>query len=93
MEATSQNSMGALRYAIQILAVRGLGVERVAGLVQDGLHVPLQADGIHENERHPRLGKRGLITARRLAFAIVEVEQFQVLHLLETRREIRRPAD
>ena len=60
----------------------------MAGFVQDGLHVPLQADGVHEDERHPRLGERGLVAARRLAFAIGQVEQAQVLHPLETRRQV-----
>ena len=69
---------------VQILVARRQRVKGVAGLVQDRLHVALQADGVHENERQPRLGQRGLIAARRLAFAIVEVEQMQVLHLLET---------
>ena len=32
--------------------------------------------------------ERGLVAARRLAFAIVEVEQLQILHLLEIRREL-----
>jgi hypothetical protein len=77
---------------IQILVARRLRVERVAGLVQHGFHVALHADGVHENERHARLGKRGLIAARRLAFAVVEVEQFQILHLPETAGQFADPA-
>ena len=34
-----------------------------------------------------RASESGLITARRFAFAVVEVEQFQILHLLKTGRK------
>ena len=68
----------------QILVARGQRVKGMAGFVQDGFHVPLQADGIHEDERHPRLGERGLVAARRFALAVGQVEQPQVLHPLKT---------
>ena len=61
----------------------------MTGFVQNSFHVTLQADRIHENERHARFRQRGLITARRFAFTIVKIKQFQILHLLETRREFR----
>ena len=64
-------------------------MERVTGFVQNSFHVTLQADRIHENERHARFRQRGLITARRLALAIIKVEQFQILHLLKTCCEFR----
>ena len=79
------NRRAAIR--VQILVARRQRVKGVAGLVQNRLHVALQADGVHENERQPRLGERVLIAARRLALAIVEVEQLQILHLLETAGE------
>jgi len=92
IEATSQNSMGALRYAYKSSSRVASAVKRVARLVQNRLHVALQANRVHENERQARFGQRGLIPARCLAFAIVEVEQAQVLHLPETAGQFRRPA-
>ena len=71
----------------QILVAGRQRMKGVAGLVQNRLHVALQPDGVHENERQPRLVERVLITARRLAFAIVEIEQMQLLHFLETAAE------
>ena len=68
---------------------RGQRVEGVAGLVEHRLHIALQAHGVHENEGQPRLGERGLITARSLALAVVEVEQMPLLHGAES---IRQPA-
>ena len=55
--------------------------------MQYRLHVPLQSNRIHENERQPRFRQRGLIAARRLALAIVQIEQFQIVHLLEAPRQ------
>ena len=72
----------------QILVARGQRVKGMAGFVQDGLHVALQADGVHEDERHPRFGQRGLVAARRFAFAVGQVEQTQVLHPLESGRQV-----
>ena len=39
-----------------------------------------------------RLGERGLITARRLALAIFQVEQLQIPHLLKATARVHRPA-
>ena len=52
----------------------------MAGFVQNRLDVALQPDGVHENKRHPRFGQRGLVAARRFAFAVGQVEQAQLLH-------------
>ena len=70
---------------VEVLAARGQGVKGVAGFVQDGFDVALNADGVHENERQARFGQSGLIAARGLAFAIVQIEQTQIAHQSEFR--------
>ena len=75
---------------VEILVARGQRVEGVAGFVQDGLHVPLQADGVHEDERHARLGEGGLVAARRFALAVGQVEQPQVAASAGNRRPAQR---
>ena len=42
---------------VQRLVLASHGVKRMSGLVQQRLDVALHADGVHENERQPRLGQ------------------------------------
>ena len=60
-------------------------MKRVAGFVQHRLHIALQPDRIHENERQARLAEGGLITAGRFAFAIRQIEQMPLSASFETR--------
>jgi len=69
---------------VQILRARCQRVKSVAGFVQHRFHVALQPDGVHENERQPRFTESRLIAAGRLAFAIRQIEQVQVLQRPKT---------
>ena len=60
--------------------VRGQGVEGVAGLVQDRLHVALKADGVHEDKGQAGFRKGGLVAARGFAFAVFQIEQSLLAH-------------
>ena len=50
-------------------------MERVTSLVEQGPHVRVEPDGVHEDERQPGVLERRLIAAGRFAFAIGQVEQ------------------
>jgi len=70
---------------VQILVARGERVKGVAGLVQDGFHVALDADRIHKDEGRAGLGEGGLIAAGGFPFTIGKVEQAELLHAHGTR--------
>ena len=62
------NRSAAIR--VQVLVASRERMERVTGFVEDRFDIALKPNGIHENERHSRLGERGLVAARGLALAI-----------------------
>ena len=68
---------------VQWLILTRHRVKGVAGLMQQSLDITLYADGVHENKRQPRLVERALVAARRLALAVGEVQQVEVLHRLK----------
>ena len=59
----------------------------MAGFVQQRAHVLIEADCIHEDQRHLPEGEGLAVAAGGLALAVVQIEQTQVLHLLESRRQ------
>ena len=64
-------------------------MESVAGLVQQGAHVVVDAYGIHEDERHLAERERLAVAARSLALAVVQVEQIGVRHAAVVAAELR----
>src|SRR5438105_14172475 len=56
----------------------------MAGFMEHRLNVALQADRVHKDEWQPRFGQRRLITARRFALAILQIEQPIVEHAFES---------
>ena len=61
----------------------------MAGLVQQRAHVAVDADSVHEDQRKLSEVQRLAVTARRLALAIVEVEQVVGGHGVEVATELR----
>ena len=59
----------------QRLAAAGQGVEGVPSFVEQGPHVGVEPDGVHEDERQPRVLERRLIAAGGLPLAVGQVEQ------------------
>src|SRR5437899_4473987 len=57
-------------------------------LVENRFHIALKTHGIHKNEGQPRLSKRRLIPARSFAFAVGQIEQMQLVHLLEAAGQV-----
>jgi hypothetical protein len=72
----------------EIFIACGQRVEGVAGFVEDGFDVTLDADRVHENEREAGFGESCLVTTGGFAFAVGEVEEFKIVHLPETRGEV-----
>ncbi len=56
--------------------------------VEQRPHVLVDADRVHEDQRQLADGKRVAVTARCLAFAVVEIEQAGIRHLLEIAAEV-----
>src|SRR5438477_8814903 len=56
----------------------------MAGFMEHRLNVALQADRVHKDEWQPRFGQRRLITARRFALAVLQIEQPIVAHAFES---------
>ena len=65
----------ALAIGGQRLAAAGQGVEGVAPFVEQGPHVAVEADGVHEDERQPVVLERRLVAAGGLPLAVGQVEQ------------------
>ena len=65
----------ALAVGGQRLAAAGQGVEGVPPFVEQGPHVGVEPDGVHEDERQPVVLERRLIAAGGLPLAVGQVEQ------------------
>src|SRR5262249_29369156 len=67
----------------------GENMKRMARLVQQGSHIAIQTNRIHENERETSLGERGLIAAWGFPLAALQIQQFQITHSLYETSELR----
>src|SRR5688500_19314175 len=63
-------------------------VERVPGFVHEGVHVVRHTDGVHEDERHAAPRELRAITAGRLPWPALQIEQSFVGHPVELRAEL-----
>ena len=61
------------RQGARVLVLDGESVKSVPGFVQEGFDVTLDADRVHEDEREPSFGQRGLISARSFSFSVLQV--------------------
>ena len=57
--------------------------------MQQGSHIPVDANGVHEDERHLSEGERLAVAAWSLAFAVVQVEQPSLRHAAVVGPEVR----
>src|SRR5437868_226836 len=61
---------GGTAIMVEVFVPSGQSMEGVSRFVQDGFHVALNSDGVHEDKWQAGLGQGGLVTARGLALAI-----------------------
>src|SRR5215472_8241076 len=62
-------------------------MEGVTGFVQERFHVPVDARGVHEDERPPAIWQESAVAAGLLPLAAVEIEQMFVRHHAEVATE------